>query len=187
MYFKNESIYQHNILRINYTTYDVRRAQDSINPKTDHCNVMLFSDLHNSHQPLQSHEYKYARVLGIFHANVLFVPPETKKYRSQRMEFLWVRWFKMVDPAPSYVNWTTSRPDYLRFPPIHEETSFGFVDPEEVVRACHVIPRFSYGKRHHNGHGLSKLAKDVEDWRFYVLNRCVPSVSNAIFQSQTSC
>lgn len=30
----NNRIYHHRVCRINYTTYDVRRAQDSINPRT---------------------------------------------------------------------------------------------------------------------------------------------------------
>ncbi|KAE9382350.1 hypothetical protein BT96DRAFT_845600 [Gymnopus androsaceus JB14] len=30
-------------LRINFTMYDVRRDQDVINPRTDHCNVMVHS------------------------------------------------------------------------------------------------------------------------------------------------
>ncbi|OJA16859.1 hypothetical protein AZE42_09971 [Rhizopogon vesiculosus] len=39
--FKSNRIYHHNLIRFNYTTYDIRRAQDVINPKTPHCNIML--------------------------------------------------------------------------------------------------------------------------------------------------
>ncbi|KAJ3925662.1 MAG: hypothetical protein NXY57DRAFT_1051654 [Lentinula lateritia] len=54
-------------LRINYTTYDVRRNQDVINPHTNP----------------NAHPYWYAQVLGIFHADVIH-------FRSRkRMEFLW--------------------------------------------------------------------------------------------------
>jgi hypothetical protein len=61
IYFKNDTIYQHSILRINYTTYDVRRSQDMINPKTDHRDVLLLAaDVHGG-----GHEYRYARVIGI--------------------------------------------------------------------------------------------------------------------------
>jgi hypothetical protein len=41
--FKADQMYRHNMMRINYTTYNVRRAQDTINPNTNHCNVMLLS------------------------------------------------------------------------------------------------------------------------------------------------
>ncbi|KIJ59569.1 hypothetical protein HYDPIDRAFT_33097 [Hydnomerulius pinastri MD-312] len=34
---KNDRIYCHNLLHINYTTYDVRRVQDTVNPCTGHC------------------------------------------------------------------------------------------------------------------------------------------------------
>jgi hypothetical protein len=40
--FKNDRISCHKALRINYTTYDMRREQDSVNPRT-HANVMLLS------------------------------------------------------------------------------------------------------------------------------------------------
>ena len=32
VFFKSDRIYKHNLLRINHTTYDVRRSQDVINP-----------------------------------------------------------------------------------------------------------------------------------------------------------
>ena len=62
IHFKGDSIYQHNIMRVNYTTYDVRRAQDTINPNTDHHDIIT----HSFQDPsLAGHQYLYARVLGI--------------------------------------------------------------------------------------------------------------------------
>ncbi|KAG1856158.1 hypothetical protein F4604DRAFT_1932022 [Suillus subluteus] len=37
---KDDRMYRHNIARFNYTTYDVCRGQDVVNPRTSHCNVM---------------------------------------------------------------------------------------------------------------------------------------------------
>ncbi|RDB16269.1 hypothetical protein Hypma_003008 [Hypsizygus marmoreus] len=87
MYIKRDTMFQHNIARINYTTYDIRRAQDIINPKTDHRDIMLLeNDDHASHQ------YRYARVLGIFHVNVIYAGYifGKRSYEAHRMEFLFV-------------------------------------------------------------------------------------------------
>src|ERR1700728_4093607 len=43
VFFKNDRIYCHKLARFNYTTYDVRRAQDVINPMTSHCNILLLA------------------------------------------------------------------------------------------------------------------------------------------------
>ncbi|PBK66616.1 hypothetical protein ARMSODRAFT_890345, partial [Armillaria solidipes] len=57
-------IYSHQILCINFTSYDVRYNQDTINPCTHSNIMMLVSDLDDEHP------YLYARVIGIFHAKV---------------------------------------------------------------------------------------------------------------------
>ncbi|KAF7964872.1 hypothetical protein HWV62_1965 [Athelia sp. TMB] len=38
--FHKNHMYEHRILRVNYTTYDVRRDQDLINSHSTHCNIM---------------------------------------------------------------------------------------------------------------------------------------------------
>ena len=38
--FKGDHIYHHHLFRVNYTAYDVRRAQDTINPRTDHRDII---------------------------------------------------------------------------------------------------------------------------------------------------
>lgn len=168
-------MYSHKLVRFNYTTYDVRRAQDVVNPGTPHCNIMLLSGNRLgpvgsevaplSAQSSDGHPYLYARVLGIYHANIVYTGPGMVGYSPRRMDFLWVRWYKHQEGG---------RPDRLGqlfFPPISSEAAFGFVDPADVVRACHVIPRFSAGKRYPGGEGLSKLARDSSDWLAYNIGR----------------
>ena len=41
--FKGNCIYWHPLLQINYTTYDLRRETDSVNPRTDHWDIMLLT------------------------------------------------------------------------------------------------------------------------------------------------
>ncbi|KAJ3559339.1 hypothetical protein NP233_g11288 [Leucocoprinus birnbaumii] len=100
--FSRNRIYQHKYLRLNYTTYDMRRGQDSVNPRT-HPDIMLLdgsTDFSAVDQPLQP--YLYARVLGIFHADVQWHRPQADGHQgpwegprvwSSSMDFLWVRWF----------------------------------------------------------------------------------------------
>lgn len=66
--FKRNRLYHHNLVRFNYTTYDVCRAQDVVNPRTAHCNIML---LKNCDDDGHSGKYCYAKVIGIHHANVV--------------------------------------------------------------------------------------------------------------------
>jgi len=87
IHFKGERMYLHNIMRINYTTYDVRRAQDSINPRTNHRDIMLLS---HRDDDTPHHEYEYARVIGIYHVNVVYTGPGMLDYRARRLDFLWV-------------------------------------------------------------------------------------------------
>ncbi|KIM50228.1 hypothetical protein SCLCIDRAFT_1183436, partial [Scleroderma citrinum Foug A] len=41
------------------------------------------------------HPYCYARVLWIFHANVIYTGPGSMDYLPQHVEFLWVWWFDL--------------------------------------------------------------------------------------------
>lgn len=89
LYIKEDRLYHHNLMRINYTTYDVRRKQDNINPRTPHRDIMVLGETeHNT-----DHPYLYGRVLGIFHANVVYTASRPLSYRPRRLEFLWVRWY----------------------------------------------------------------------------------------------
>lgn len=84
MTFSANCMYRHGVLHINYTTYNTRCDQDSINVKT-HPYIMALG--HEDEVDTKRHLYWYAKVLGIYHINVRV------SGQSQRMEFLWVHWF----------------------------------------------------------------------------------------------
>jgi hypothetical protein len=153
-------------MRINYTTYDVHRGQDIINPATSHRDIMVLAD--DSDDPHTPH-FLFARVLGIYHANIIYTGPGPgiTDYSPHRMEFLWVRWYQHVTDG----SWTTSTLDRVCFPPMASQNSFGFLNPSDVIRSCHIIPAFVTGKRYMDGRGLSLCARDSEDWRYYYVNR----------------
>lgn len=165
LFFQQDRIFLHNILRINYTTYDVRRKQDSVNPNTSHRDVMVLADGDES-----DHPFLYARVIGVFHVNAVYVAAPVVDYRPRKIEVLWVRWFEHDMNAPTG-GWSNSRLDRLHFPPMAREHSFGFLDPADVIRGCHIIPAFSTGRRHSDGQGISPCARDAGDWKSYYLNR----------------
>ena len=71
------TIYHHKVLRINYTTYDMRCAQDSLNPQIPgHGNVMVLSP-ENEDQNKNPHPYWYAHILGIYHAGIRYTGPNS--------------------------------------------------------------------------------------------------------------
>ncbi|KAG2102865.1 uncharacterized protein F5147DRAFT_580776, partial [Suillus discolor] len=156
--FKRGRIYHHSLVRLDYTTYDVRRAQDVINPRTPHCNVMLLQ-----HGNGEDGNYRYAKVLGIHHVNVVYAG---NVYKARRVEFLFVRWYKSVQSHA----WETYALGRVRFLPLENPNAFGFVDPGDVLRACHIIPAFSRGWRNPDA-GISPLGGDKHDWKEYYVNR----------------
>lgn len=76
----------HGTLHVNYTTYDLRRAQENINPNTSHSHIMVTVNEPDESYP---HPYWYARVLGIFSVNIDHSSLDLHK--PKRMNFLWVR------------------------------------------------------------------------------------------------
>lgn len=164
---KDDRMYHHNTARFNYTTYDVRRSQDVINPRTSHCNIMVLS-ADDDDIRRQGHKYIYGKVLGIYHVNVIFVGSGMVDYTPLRVEFLWVRWYT---PIGNFAAWETSTLDRLSFPRMLNEFSFDFLDPADVLRGSHIIPSFADGKKHSNGLGVSACAGDKDDWRQYYVNR----------------
>jgi hypothetical protein len=170
--FKNDRMYSHHLGRFNYTTYDARRAQDVINPDTSHCDVMLLANSSNSDS--LDHPFLYARVLGIYHVNIVYTGEGRLDYNARRVDFLWVRWFRYIGNRSCA--WNDLRLDSVDFPPMATEAAFGFIDPRNVLRGCHIIPRFASGKARLDGVGLSRCAHDADDWSQYYVNRYVTSM-----------
>lgn len=172
---KDDRIFKHKIAHFYHTTYDVRRSEDVINPRTSHCDIMLLSDLESSDtscvDAAVAHPFLYCRVIGVYHANVVYVGPGMKDYEPIRFDFLHVRWFELNISQGHNSDWSSLRLNYLSFPSVAGQDSFGFVDPSLVLRGCHLIPAFSLGKRHPEGTWFSNMAKDSTDWNGYYVNR----------------
>ncbi|KAJ7156268.1 hypothetical protein C8R46DRAFT_1004688 [Mycena filopes] len=137
-----ERLYTHKIMRVNYTTYDLRRDQDTLNTRS-HPDFMTLA--HENEDESTPHPYWYGRVVGIFHAEVRHVGERSKDtMKLHRMEFLWVRWFgRDMEHA---AGWAAKRLHRVGFLDSSKTEAFGFIDPAEVIRGAHLIPAFHYGR-----------------------------------------
>ena len=125
-------------MHVNYTTYDVCREQDIVNPHT-YNNVMVLSyETKHGHHP-----YWFAHVLQVFRAHVCHCGAESHNLLVQPMEILWVHWYEIV-PGHHYRS-TCTRLLKISFVPDSDLAAFGFLDPSLVIRGCHLIPVFSDG------------------------------------------
>lgn len=166
---KHDRIYWHSLMRVNHTTYDVRRDQDLLNPPRNHADVMTLAGTVSEDD---SRHFRYARVVGVFHVNVVYVGPGMADYRPKRFDVLWVRWYgRSLSAAAERTGWEHRTLDRLSFPPTTEKDAFGFLDPGEVIRACHIVPVFSAGKANVGGRDWSKRAATQHDWKEYYVNR----------------
>ncbi|KAK7013429.1 GLOBIN domain-containing protein [Favolaschia claudopus] len=169
-----ERLYTHKILRVNYTSYDLRRDQDTINTRS-HPDIMVLA--HEDDDDSTAHPYWYARVVGIFHAEVRHVGPKSKNtVKLHRMDFLWVRWFGR--DTNHRASWLAKRLHRVGFLSASDPdlSAFGFLDPAEVVRATHLIPAFHYGRTTELlGPSVARHFDDEnhEDYEYYYVNQFV--------------
>ncbi|KAJ3526412.1 hypothetical protein NMY22_g10174 [Coprinellus aureogranulatus] len=167
----NHLIYRHLVLRVNYTTYDLRRAQDSINPNGQ-ANIQILARRGVSVPGGVEHPYWYARVIGVFHCVVKHRGPLSKTHEAQTIQFLWVRWYGL-DEEGALNTFQSKRLPQMGFlePGYDTAPAFGFVDPSEVIRAVHLLPNVQEGK---SDTGLPdtfvRQDKDGLDWNYFYLN-----------------
>jgi hypothetical protein len=154
------------VFRINYTTYDVRRGQDSMNPRT-HSDVMTLSRGDDD-----GHPFSYARILGIFHVEVLHNVPGASSVPVP-IEFLWVRRFRR--DVKHKAGFSKKRLHRLEFIPDTDPDAFGFLNPDEVIRGAHIIPAFYYGATDKFGPSLARAPDELDDWVYFYVNMYVTS------------
>ncbi|KAI5896414.1 uncharacterized protein SCHCODRAFT_01150321 [Schizophyllum commune H4-8] len=169
---QNDRVFPHATLAVNYTTYDIRRDQDLIHvpavsgrpPDDDflgHRDVMVYNT-----SDIRPHPFAYARVLKVFHARISH---PTLSPEPRRVEFLWVRWFSLIDHGQSGP--TKMRLERLQY--LDGPSAFGFVDPSEVIRGCHLMPVFHRGRtRELLGPSLYRDSSEG-DWASYYVGRFV--------------
>ncbi|KAG2046721.1 hypothetical protein BDR06DRAFT_898681 [Suillus hirtellus] len=166
--FINDRIYQHKVLRINYTSYDLRQTQDSLNPRT-HADIMVLS---HENDEGDAHPYWYAQIIGVFHAFVVFndTATDTLSHESKQIDFVWVHWFGR--DLEHRAGWRAKRLHRVGFIPSSDSGAFGFINPNQIIHGVHLIPAFTKGHttdlpppsivRH--------LSENNKDWIYYYVN-----------------
>ena len=172
--FINNRIFKHKVMRVNYTTYDLRRAQDSLNSRT-HADFMTLQPPHlDSELAGDQFPYRFGRIIGIFHAMVLYnAGPGSRNNEPQHMEFLFVRWFTTDDGHRG--GWKLKQLHRIKFVD-QDDDAFGFLDPQDIIRGVHLIPAFHHG-RTSDLLSPSLIARpgsdNDEDWKYFYVNMWV--------------
>jgi hypothetical protein len=159
----DNTIYAVQTMQVYYTTYDLRREYDTINPRT-HGDIMVLSG-----EVAPSHPYWYARVLAVFHMEIwLNVGGQPIK---QHIEVLWVRWLATLRNYKSGIN--HARLPMITFVEESDTDMFGFLDLGQVIRGAHLIPAFSSGRGISSlryGKSLARPGGELDDWEEHYVN-----------------
>jgi hypothetical protein len=165
-----DRLYPHSLARIKYTTYDVRRDEDILHPTSNRPNVMVLNpDFDRNSQQVDARPFRFAKVIQIYHADVSYAGTLDKHGlrddTSYRLDFLCVRWYKLIPSQSPY------ELDQAELLDLRSDDAIGFLDPGDVVRVCHIIPRYALGLAHSQGHIASTFANDGTDWKAYFINQ----------------
>ena len=131
--------------------------------------VLSYEDQEDGSKP---HPYWYAWIIGVFHAQVRHIGPDSRSTDPQKIEFLWVRWFGW--DLSQDTSFETKCLHHLGFMPaaVDSADAFGFLDPNEIIRGVHLIPAFAHGRT------SDLLAPSIarqpsendEDWTYYYVS-----------------
>lgn len=163
-----DKLYIHKTMRINYTTYDARRDQDSINPD-NHADVMMLAPEGSEHP------YLYARVVGIYHVKAYLMDTNHTQTRPQLLHVVWVRWYDLDTSVRS--GFEARRLPRLKWAHV-DDGAFSFVSPDDILRGSYIIPRFRQAGEGRSdtalpGRSAVRRARDggmEDDWDHHYVN-----------------
>ncbi|PCH37179.1 hypothetical protein WOLCODRAFT_83439, partial [Wolfiporia cocos MD-104 SS10] len=135
-------IYFHKVVRVKYTTYNMRCDQGTINPRT-HPDVMVLTHEDNQDHNANTHPYWYVHIIGIFHIMVEHTSIYSTSKRPHCMDFLWVHWFGQDLSALG--GFQTCRLHHIGFVPDDDRNAFSFLEPDNILHTAHLIPAFTDG------------------------------------------
>ncbi|KAJ3526888.1 hypothetical protein NMY22_g9993 [Coprinellus aureogranulatus] len=141
-----QRLYSHKLMRMAYTTYDTTQGEDVVHVDTPQCNVMLLNRDYTLQDSNIQSPYLYAKVEGIFHANVSLIgilPASGSHHqRWHRLDFVYVNWWRFLRSESEFA--------MDRVEPALGPDARAFIDPNDILRGIHLIPQFA-GKRHKPG------------------------------------
>ena len=161
----SDTLYRHKTLQLTYTTYDMHEDQDKLYQRR-YPDVMVLSDD-------EEHPYLYGRILDFFHVITENRGPGSLIQDSGpvTLQMAWVRWFKLDRPqGPS--GFHSLRYPSVSFGESKDPEAFGFVHPDEIIRAVHLIPSFKFGwtAGYLEGPSKGRPEKERDDWKHFNVN-----------------
>ena len=162
VFIKDDTLYEHPLFSIKYTSYDLQREQDTVHLKYGSEGITVHSPTTPGSEP-----WLYARVVAVYHALVYTEADPMAK----RIELLWVRWMQR---EASHLSGPNISRNYTRVSFVPQfgipGEAFGFVDPSHVIRGCHLLPIYDLG-RTRDRLGASMFRDEKGDWRAFYANR----------------
>ncbi|KAJ3543473.1 hypothetical protein NMY22_g3125 [Coprinellus aureogranulatus] len=160
-------LYSHKLLRTTYTTYDMRQDEDIVHIDTPQCNVMLLNRSYNDAEACSVQSpYLYAKVEGIYHANVSFVGelPGLSHPRCDwhRLDFIHVRWMRFLKSEREFT--------LDRVEPASGPDAWAFVDPAHILRGVHLVPQFALKEDESERDLECDIPPREEQWKAYYIN-----------------
>jgi len=157
---------------VNYTTYDVRHEEDILHTSTCQHNIMVLAHRTGNSTESSSLTHPFCLWLSAGHLSCQrsLCGPWCNRLPTNSPWISLVQWYNRIT---DYCGWKAHKLDHWKFCTIQDADAFTFVDPSDVLRGCHIIPRFREGWAHSNGRGESICAKDAQDWKEYYINRSV--------------
>lgn len=166
----NNTMFRVNTVRVNHTTYDMQRSFDTISPRNQRFIMVLSPEKESG-----AHPFWYGAVMGVFHAQIQHIGPQSIDVSPKRMEFLWVRWLG-VDPGYKFGRKQAKLPK-IGFVPDADEFAYGFLDPALVLRGCHLLPSFVDGRTNvllaSTTATEARYAGELDDWASYYVGMSV--------------
>lgn len=161
----SDTLYRHKTLELTYTTYDMQDGKDKIYQRR-YPDVMVLSDD-------EEHPYLYGRILDFFHVTVMNNGPNSllPKDEHATLHMAWVRWYKH-DTSLGPSGFTSLRYPTVSFYKGNEPDAFGFIHPDEIIRAAHLIPSFKSGStvEYLAGPSKGRPEGEVSDWKYFNVN-----------------
>lgn len=167
IFIKDDTLYEHPLLDIKYTSYEVQQERDIIHLGYGQTGIMV-------HMPMLSEDenepWSYANVLAVYHVIVRTASnPE-----PQTLKVLWVQWMQCGMASLTGLN--SQNYTQVSFVPWSSipGSVFDFIDPSHIIHACHLIPAFNVGQTHDLLD--PSITRDSQgDWCAYYANRYGPS------------
>lgn len=163
IFIENDTLYEHPILNIKYTSYEVQQERDIVHVGYGRTGIMVYTPTLGEDE---NEPWSYAKILAVYHITMR----TASSPKPETLTVLWVRWMQRC--AVGLTGPNSRKYTRVSFVPWSGTpgSTFDFIDPSHVIRACHLIPAFNDG-RTHDLLDPSVVRNPKGDWCAYYANR----------------